>query len=159
MEEVNYENMKKIAKPLFAGFLASVGLLGLYFTILNFVSGWDFTLKQFTAFWYFIILLALGFGIQVGLYVFLKTKIKANNQSGKIVAVSGTTSTVAMISCCSHYLVNLLPIIGAIGLVTFIAQYQIQLFWVGIAANLIGIFYMARKITNFKMFERREVRE
>ncbi|MDO8621107.1 MAG: hypothetical protein Q7R31_02395 [Candidatus Levybacteria bacterium] len=133
------------------GLLGSLILLGLYFSVLTLVSGWQFTLRQFFTYWYFIIVLALGFGTQVGLYVFLKTKIKANNQSGKIVAVSGTTSTVAMISCCSHYLVNILPVLGAVGFITIISQYQIQLFWVGIIANLIGIIYMGRKVVRIRI--------
>lgn len=134
-----------IKKSLAFGLLGGLGLLGFYFIVLTLVSGWQFTLGQFFTYWYFVISLAIGFGIQIGLYTNLRQKIRHQNLSGKIVTVSGTTSTVAMISCCSHYLVNLLPIIGAIGLVTFAAQYQIQLFWVGIIANLLGIGYMVKK--------------
>lgn len=139
-------DMKKIAKPIFAGFLSAVILLGVYFTILNLVSGWGFTLKQFSDDWYYIFGLSFGFGIQIGLYTYLKQVVHQQNSSGKIVAVSGTTSTLAMISCCSHYLVNVLPIIGLTGFITLVSQYQTQLFWVGIGANLLGIGYMMRKV-------------
>ena len=63
-----------------------------------------------------------------------------------MVAASGTTSTAAMISCCAHYLVNILPVLGVTGFITLVAQYQIQLFWLGLAFNLAGILYIAPKV-------------
>ena len=65
---------------------------------------------------------------------------------GEVLDVSGTTSTVAMVSCCTHYIVNLLPVLGSTGLVVFVSQYQVQLFWLGIISNLAGISYMLYKI-------------
>ena len=132
-------------RGLIFGILASVGLLILYFSLLSLISGWSFALFQFKTYWYFILTLSTGFGVQVGLYTHLKTKIAEKN-SGKVIAVSGTTSTLAMVSCCSHYLINILPVIGVTGVITLISQYQIQIFWVGILANLIGIFYIGKKV-------------
>lgn len=123
------------------GVTATLILLLVYFTIITWVSGWGFALDQFSQFWYFVVTLAMGFGIQVGLYSYLKTKT-----SGQVLAVSGATSTATMISCCAHYLVNLLPILGAVGIITVISQYQIQLFWVGLAFNFAGIAYMLNKV-------------
>lgn len=116
-------------KPLSWGVLAFVLLLAVYFGVVSLISGWRFTLEQFASFWYFIVALALGFGIQVGLYTYPRQLVGSQGMSGKMVAASGTTSTAAMISCCAHYLVNILPILGVTGFVTLIAQYQIQLFW------------------------------
>lgn len=140
--------MKNLAKPLMWAFFSSIILLVIYFLTLNFVSGFRFTLEQFFQYWYYIISLAVGFGIQIGLYVYLKNIIHKNKK--KVIAVSGTTSTIAMISCCSHYLVNILPIIGIAGAITIISQYQIQLFWLGLSANLLGILYMSSKVYKFK---------
>ena len=64
---------------------------------------------------------------------------KSRHVSGKVVAVSGSTSTVAIMSCCEHYLTNILPAVCAAGAVAFVAQYQIELFWSGLAANLAEI--------------------
>ncbi|MBI3984337.1 MAG: hypothetical protein HY344_00130 [Candidatus Levybacteria bacterium] len=128
--------------------VSTIILLLIYISIVSFVSGWDFTKDQFSRYWYFIITLAIGFGTQVGFYTYLKNAIK-QNASPRVLAVSGTTSTAAMISCCAHYLVNLLPILGAVGIITVISQYQIQLFWVGIAFNFLGIAYMANKVYKF----------
>lgn len=137
-------------KSVLYGILASASLLGVYFLILTLVSGWGFAQSQFASYWYFIISLAVGFGIQIALYQYIKTLVHEGLGMGKVVGVSGTTSTAAMISCCAHYLVNLLPILGVTGLVTFVTQYQVKLFWVGIFFNIAGIIYMVNKIYEFK---------
>ena len=135
---------------------SALALLGVYFMVLTFVSGWSFALEQFSTFWYFVISLTVGFGIQISLYQYLKGLVHEGRgmglpaQSGKVVGVSGTTSTAAMISCCAHYLVNLVPVLGVTGIVTFVAQYQVELFWVGILSNGIGIGYMTNRIMKFK---------
>jgi len=142
--------MLKAAKPIAYGILASTILLGVYFVVLTLVSGWSFTLEQFGSYWYFIASLAVGFGIQIGLYQYLKVLVHSGQGVGKVVGVSGTTSTASMISCCAHYLVNLVPIIGVTGLATFVAQYQIKIFWVGLAFNIFGIAFISNKIIKFK---------
>ena len=80
------------------------------------------------------------------MYAYLKNIIRSGQGNGKILGVTGTTSTAAMISCCAHYLTNVLPVLGAVGIITFVAQYQIQFFWIGLAFNLGGIVFMFRKI-------------
>lgn len=139
-----------IAKPILYGTLASAILLGVYFAVLTLVSGWSYALGQFAIYWYFIISLVVGFGIQIALYQYLKGLVHSGQGMGKIVGVSGTTSTAAMISCCAHYLVNLVPVLGVTGLATFVAQYQIKIFWVGLAFNIFGIAFISNKIIKFK---------
>jgi len=138
-----------ISKAAAMGVLATAGLLGVYFLILSLVSDWAFAVDQFITFRYYIVSLAIGFGIQIGLFTYLRSAIQSHCSSGKVVAVSGTTSTVAMISCCAHYLVNILPVIGATGLVTLVGQYQVELFWIGLASNAAGILYITSKVLRF----------
>lgn len=140
------DSLMSLAKPLIAGLLAFVLLLGLYFGILALVSGWEFTLEQFVMFWYFVVALAAGFGVQIGLYMHLRHVTRHRDASTGVVAVSGGTSTAAMISCCTHYLANVLPVLGATGFVALVAQYQVELFWVGLAFNVGGIVYVGRKV-------------
>jgi Cu+-exporting ATPase len=136
-------------KPTLYGLFASLILLGVYLAVLTVVSGWNFAVDQFSDFWYFIVSLAIGFGIQVGLYAHLRGLVQSGQGSGKVLGVTGTTSTAAMISCCAHYLANLLPVLGAVGIVTVVAQYQIQFFWAGLLFNLGGIFYIANRVIKF----------
>jgi Cu+-exporting ATPase len=132
------------AAPL--GFLALAALLGVYFGLLTLVSGWGFAGEQFALFWPYIVALAAGFGVQVGLFAYLRRLLRGSGAHGKVVAVSGTASTTAMVSCCTHYLANVLPIVGTAGLVTLASQYQVELFWVGLAFNAAGIAYIASRV-------------
>lgn len=131
-----------------AGLAASAVALGVYFGALTLVSGWQFTIEQFADWWPYIVALATGFGIQVGLFVYLRRAVHAA-ASGKVVVATGATSGAAMLSCCTHYLVNLLPILGATGLASFVGTYQVELFWFGIASNLAGIAYIGRRVVSF----------
>ena len=150
LKAISKNNMaSSTARPILYGVIASLILLGLYFMVLSFVSGWSFAKEQFFSFWYFIVLLAGGFGVQIGLYSYLRSRIKQGRVSGKLLGITGTTSTAAMIACCTHYLTNLLPIIGTVGIVTFVAHYQVELFCVGLAFNLGGILYIASRIMKF----------
>ena len=135
---------KRAMKPLTNGLIASLVLLTIYFLLLSLISGPAFALSQFTKYWYFILGLSFGFGIQIGLYTRLRQLIVKGGAG--IMAVTGTTSTVAMVSCCSHYLVNILPIVGTVGVLTIISEYQIEFFWVGLIANLAGILYLTNKL-------------
>ncbi len=129
--------------------IGALVLLGVYFSILTLISGWGFTLEQFSQYWYFLVSLSMGFGIQLGCYSYLKQLIGRKDASRKVVAVSGTTSTAAMVSCCAHYLVNILPILGVTGILTAVAAYQVQFFWVGLAFNLFGIYYVVSRIRRY----------
>lgn len=131
------------------GVAAAIAMLAVFFLVVTFISGWTFTLSQFSAYWYFIMGLAVGFGIQIGLYSYLKQAVAHGNAPKAVVAISGTTSTAAMISCCAHYLANILPVLGITGFVSIIGQYQTELFWVGIIFNVGGIAYIAQKIVEF----------
>ena len=133
-------------KALLAGTAAAALLLGLYFGVLTLISGWPFTLEQFLQYRGFILALAAGFGIQVALFVWLKAVVHRARGQGAVLATSGTASTAAMVSCCLHYVANIAPIIGAAGLVTLAAQYQVELFWVGLAFNAAGIVFIASRL-------------
>lgn len=143
-----------IARSVGLGLVAFAAMLAVYFGVVSLVSGWDFALEQFGRFWYFLLALALGFGIQVGLYVYLRNLAGKHGASRNVVAASGSTSAAAMVSCCAHYLANILPIVGVAGALTIIAEYQVELFWLGLAFNAAGISYIAPKV--FRAAKERE---
>jgi Cu+-exporting ATPase len=135
-----------MARPVGFGAAAFAALLVVYFGALTLISGWRFTLDQFNEFWFYIVPLAAGFGVQVALYLRLRDVVMQTKEATGVVAASGTTSAAAMISCCAHYLMNVAPVLGATGLVAFVAQFQVELFWVGLLFNLAGIAYVANKL-------------
>jgi P-type Cu+ transporter len=134
------------AGPLIGGALSVAALFGIYFGTLTLLSGWSFTVSQFVEFWPYIVALGVGFGMQVGLYLYLKQLTADHHRAHHMLAASGTTSTAAMLACCTHYLVNLLPVLGAVGAVTLVAQYQTELFWVGLAFNAAGIAFIGHQV-------------
>lgn len=136
-------------KSIIFGVLSSAILLVFYWLIVTLVSDLNFAREQFAQFWYYILSLAIGFGIQISLYVYLRQNLR-NRGGRKVLTVTGASSTVAMVSCCAHYLINILPILGIAGVVSIIAQYQIKLFWVGLAFNLGGIIYIISKLFKLK---------
>jgi Cu+-exporting ATPase len=141
-------NASTIGVALGGALLAGVALLALYFGVLTLVSNWEFAVSQFGEYRGFIIALAVGFGLQAGLFIYLRQAAHAA-ATGKVFVASGTTSGVAMLSCCTHYLVNLIPVLGATGLMTLVSEYQVQLLWVGVVSNVAGIGFMVRRLVAF----------
>lgn len=127
------------------GLSGTIGLLALYAVAVSLVSGVEFANSQFIGNWYWILGLALGFGVQVGLFSHLRVLHRAQVSRGMVVA-SGGASGVAMLACCTHYLVNILPIVGISGLAAVVGEYQTWLFGVGAAANIVGIGYLVKKL-------------
>lgn len=141
---------RTITVAITKGLGSTLVLLAVYFVVVTAVSGSAFALNQFSQFWYYVVGLATGFGIQIGLYAYLKSVVRTQGSSGNMLAITGTTSTATMVSCCAHYLVNILPILGVSAFASFVGAYQVQLFWVGIGLNLTGIAYMISRIMRFK---------
>ena len=143
---------KQKAKIVLKALSATILLILFYFLIVSLISGFKFALSQFGSYWYFLISLAVGFGIQIGLYSYLKQLVKNSNMSmsSKTVAMTGTTSTLAMISCCAHYLANIVPILGIAGALSVVVTYQVQIFWIGLGFNIFGIAFIINKINKFK---------
>lgn len=137
-----------VLKSILKGAAAAGVLLIFYFSVLTLVSGWDFTLVQFYQNWYWVLGLSFGFGIQIALFAYLRS-LRSYIPRGTVI-VSGATSSLAMIACCSHYLVNIIPIIGLAGLTAIIGQYQREFFIVGAIFNLAGIGYLVSKLIKFQ---------
>ena len=138
--------MREAIAPVVAGVAAFSTLLAIYFGVLTLLSGWSFTLSQFAEFWPYTVTLALGFGAQAGLYLHFRQLSLQHHHAHHVIAASGTTSTAAMLACCTHYLANLLPVLGAVGVVSLAAQYQVELFWIGLAFNAAGLAYIGRQV-------------
>ena len=134
------------ARSSSTGVLAFAALMAIYFGALTAISGWEFTITEFARYWYYIVPLAVGFGLQVALFIRLRQVVARAKQTGAMVAASGTTSTAAMISCCAHYLTTAAPVLGATGLVAFAAQFQVELFWLGLLLNAAGVVFIGTRL-------------
>ncbi|OGK12153.1 hypothetical protein A2859_03350 [Candidatus Roizmanbacteria bacterium RIFCSPHIGHO2_01_FULL_37_16b] len=141
-------------KEIISGLAGSTSLFLFYFLVMGLSSGsWSVTVSQFRQLWYWMILLSFGFGIQIGLFVYLRNCVKNPQMMSHSKAVTTTstgTSAVSMIACCAHHLSDVLPIIGLSGAAVFLTRYQIQLIILGIGMNAFGILYMIRMIRKVK---------
>src|SRR3989344_2414018 len=122
------------------GLLAGLGLLIFYLSVVSIFQGIKFAFLNLRSLWYLILPLTIGFGIQIGLYF----SIKHTAQLTGTVAGTGTLSGGSMIACCSHFLLQIIPLAGASVLATFLARYQKWFLIIGIISNIIGIIIMLR---------------
>ena len=141
-------------KSIRSGVVSALGLVLFYFIVMGISSkSWSATISQFQNLWYWLILLSAGFGIQVGLFVYLKDCIKKPRlmQNSKMITATSTgTSGLAMVACCAHHLSEVLPFIGLSAASVFLTRYQIPLIILGIVSNMFGIIYMIRIIRKVK---------
>ncbi|MBU0978553.1 MAG: hypothetical protein ABIJ33_01175 [Patescibacteria group bacterium] len=139
-------------KPTFFIFLQGfiVGILGLslfYYILLFAITGDpNHPFSQFTLLQPWMSLLIIGFGIQFGLFWLLRKGYHFSIHERHDVQLATETSTavsgMAMVACCAHHLVELLPILGLSATALFLSEYQKQLLIFGVVANAIGITMM-----------------
>ena len=142
-------------KFIIIGLAAGLLLLGLYFGVLSVANSFSHALSQFGQMWYWILLLIAGFGLQVGLYFYIRTSFRLRQMTNPTAAVatSGGISTGSMIACCLHHLVDVLPLMGLAAAAVFLTQYQVFFLVLGILSNLIGITIMLEIIQKHKFAE------
>ena len=86
-----------------------------------------------------IILLVGGFGLQIGLFTYYNA---LNAISCSTSVASGGISAISMILCCTHYILNILPFLGAVVGISGLAvlsKYTLQFLVLGVVSNFIGI--------------------
>jgi hypothetical protein len=137
---------KRIIWPLAAGLLGSAFLTGLYLGIVSWAQSLDHAVDLFWQERTFTIPLILGFGIQAAIYTVLKKRlfvpVAHTGPSGALTGMSGASSTLAMVACCAHHAVDVLPILGLSAAAAFLAEYQQTLMWVGLGTTMLGIAVM-----------------
>lgn len=131
-------------RHFFWGTTAGIALLLIYFAILTIANSFAHAVYQFLDFWPWISLLVIGFGVQVGLYSFVRTGLKERSAKGATaeIAAAGGVSTGSMIACCAHHVTDVLPIIGLSGAALFLSQYQLFFILIGVFSNAVGITMM-----------------
>jgi hypothetical protein len=145
--------MEAKIKGVLWGTSVIIGVILLNWIILSVLNFPMMAMDLISNYWYLFVLLIGGFGFQVGLFVYFHSL--SSITCGMTVA-SGGISAVSMVLCCSHYLLNLLPFLGALVGVSFfsaLSGYTIQLLTLGIVSNVIGVsvlFYQRNKYSRKK---------
>lgn len=154
MDTKQTASQKKSSITIFVkGFF--IGLIGLsmFYYLLLFAITQDpvHPFRQFQLFQPWMGILIVGFGIQVGLFWLLRKGFHFSLQDKKDAKMATGTSTavsgMAMVACCAHHTVDLLPILGFSAAALFLSEYQEQLLIFGVIANIAGIGMMLWFIT------------
>lgn len=132
-----------VARAVTIGLLGTLALSGLY---LGIVSLAESPRHAFDLFWedrWLVIPILLTFGVQVGLYAFVRVGAHLPpHTAGASAAAGGGLSTVAMVACCAHHVTDVLPIVGVSLAATFLTTWKTPLMGLGLAANFAGIAAM-----------------
>ena len=95
-----------------------VGVLLINWIVLSLLDFPMMATNLISQYWYLLVLLIGGLGLQVGLFVYYNS---LNAIGCGTTVVSGGISTFSMILCCSHYILNILPFLGALVGISFFA--------------------------------------
>jgi len=130
------------------GFIGGLFALSAFYYILLYAVTSDplHPFSQFGLYQPWMSFLIVGFGIQMGLFWMMHKGIRFSLQEksdAKLSAGTGTAvSGMAMVACCAHHAVDLLPILGLSAAAVFLSEYQEQLLIFGVVTNLSGILFM-----------------
>ena len=133
--------------PVLIGILGALALFVLYLTIVTLAQGWQHAIELFRQDAWLVIPIMAGFGVQVGLYTYLRSVTRRGSRRSKMMmSAGGGTSTAAMVACCAHHVADVLPLLGLSVAASFWAAYKIPFMLIGLAMNLIGIVVIVRAI-------------
>lgn len=132
--------------PWAAGLGGALFLVGLYLGIVTWAQGLGHARGLIWEDRYFVGAIALGFGLQIGLYAHLRLLWRRRRLAAPAaVTAAGTgTSSVAMVACCAHHVADVLPVVGLSGVAIFLNDYRIPFMALGLAVNAAGVAIMLR---------------
>ncbi len=143
---------RAIALPVSLGAAASVAIFAVYLAIVALAQGWEPAIQLLAQDWYLVAPITLSFGVQIGLYVYLRGIIRVRSRgTGAITGASGGTSTMAMVACCAHRVADLLPFLGLSAAAGFLAAYKTPFLIFGLAVSLTGVFLISRRIVKYRV--------
>lgn len=136
--------------PLGFGLLGMAGLMLLYLGLVSLAEGWAHAVELLLEDAWIVGPIMLGFGVQMGLYGYLRGIQTAIRGAGAMAGAGGGTSTVAMAACCAHHLTDVMPLLGLSAGAAFLAEYRTPFMVFGLLTNLIGIAVMVVLIIRAK---------
>lgn len=148
--------LSKIKNSILWGLIGALTLLLFYFIVLTLANSFSHAKEQFALLWYWMSLLIIGFGIQIGFYHYIRQSIKEKKmQTGtnRELAVSTGTSAGAMVACCAHHLIDVLPILGLSVAFLFLSTYQTLFLILGVLSNIIAVIFMLEIIKKHSLYK------
>lgn len=143
--------------PVALGAAAALLLVLLYVGIVSWAQGLVHATELLAGDRYFVGAIAGGFGVQVGLYGYLRLVVHHAVRMAAPTAATGAgtgASSAAMVACCIHHVTDVLPLVGLSGAAVFLSDYRVPIMLAGLAVNLGGIVIMLRVVRKGRMHMR-----
>ncbi len=142
-------------RHVLVGVGAALLLIIVYLGIITWAQDLAHALEQTAELWYWVLALAGGFGLQAGLFSFIRRSIRERRTATTgSVAASGGVSAGSMVACCAHHLSDVLPLLGLSGVAIFLVRYQLFFIIIGVLSNIVGITIMLETIQRCGMSDR-----
>jgi len=139
---------RRLVWPVAIGAAAAAVLVAFYLGVLTLAQGWAHATQQVGDDVRFVVAIALGFGVQVGLFSYMRGLRMQGQAAG--VATSSGMSSLAMLACCAHHVSDLLPVLGLSGGAIFLNAYRTPLLWLGVSMNAAGVVYLAYQLRRWQ---------
>ena len=143
----------KVKGVIFGGFAIMI-VIALNAVVLSLLGYPPMAVELIEQYWLLLVLLIGGFGFQVGLFTYFRDKNAINCST---TVVSGGISAFSMILCCTHYILNFLPFLGAIigiSALSVLSGYTLEFIILGIISNVIGILIMLYQQNKYSVKKR-----
>lgn len=132
----------ELTAPVITGIGSAAALAAFYALVALIASkSWLHVIELIRADWPWLLAVSVGFGVQVGMFISIRRRIRAARAAALANAGTGV-SAVTMIACCLHHFGDVLPVIGLAGTAAFLSNYKYPLLGAGMVANIAGIIMM-----------------
>ncbi len=143
-------NSRRILFPVGAGLAGGAILFALYVGIMSIAESPQHAIEFLWRDRGLVLPIITGFGVQVALFVILKLNNFVSpadiRQHRTLTGVNGVTSTIGMVACCAHHVVDVLSVIGLSSVASFLAAYRTSLMVTSLIITLMGIGFMLIKL-------------
>lgn len=136
---------------VYHGILAGLLLLSAYTIVLYALNGPAHVWEQFRDFGILIAVIVVGFGVQIGLFSYARSELKAR-AARKQLAATGAVSSGTMIACCLHHITDVLPLVGATAFGLALAEYTFQFLFIGALSAVVGTLAMLAVLQQHNVF-------
>lgn len=128
--------------------LGVAALLSLYIIAMSLGNTFTIALSELGRWWAYIAALAVGFGVQVGLYMHIRDFARAGGGElhGSRMAMGGGVSATSMVVCCLHHVTDVLPFLGLSAASLFLADYQSVFMSLGVLSSVVGTAVMLEQL-------------
>jgi hypothetical protein len=134
-----------------AGLVAGVALLAVYLGVISIAQGPSHALEQLAADAWFVMAITAGFGVQIALFAELRAVNRRHRAGAAVTAAATGTSTAAMLACCAHHLVELVPLLGLSAAAVFLNDFKTPLMLLGLAMNATAIVVVLRALRRARL--------